>query len=81
MIELYLLAYLRPDIYSSNESESKALEHVSQLAKVAEGTFELYSARRQIERYKEWFFQYEEIGRLLPLVDKILDAMPDIDTC
>lgn len=76
LIELFLLGWLRPDLCTNAECRTKALYHAEQLSKVAAGTFDLYSARRQIERYSEWFQDYESIQALVPLAKEVLEVLP-----
>jgi hypothetical protein len=58
------------------EAERLALEHAQQLVELTgRDSFEIYSTRRQIQRYVEWFAHIAGIKPLLPLAERILQKL------
>jgi hypothetical protein len=85
IIELYLLASVmgpgdgRPD---RKESEKRALRYTDQLVDIAgRDTFEVYSTRRQILRYLEWFGGpngFSDIGEsAYSVAEKLFQRLPE----
>ena len=81
LIELYLLALL-PDFQSllpEGEAERRAKQHTEQLLEIAGWkSFEVYSTRRQIARYLEWYngMVPKYFGHLVKVAHEIFDYFP-----
>jgi hypothetical protein len=81
LIELYLLSLL-PDLKSSiapGEATRLAIEHADQLLSIAGwDSFEVYSTRRQMLRYLEWYNELAEayLGPLSVLAERIFNRLP-----
>jgi len=78
LIELYLLAYLRPDIVTNEIARDKALEYARQLEALGEDSIDVYTTRRQIERYTDWFNVYKDqaLDTLVTLANEVLKELP-----
>jgi hypothetical protein len=81
LIELYLLSLLPElgDLLPANDAQRLAFEHVDQLVDIAgRGSFEVFSTRRQMLRYLEWYGPLTEphLGLLTGLAEQIFDRFP-----
>lgn len=55
-----------------------AEEHAYTLIEIAgRGSFEVYSTRRQLMRYKNWYNHIAELGTLHKVIERVLDAFPE----
>jgi len=81
LIELYLLSLL-PDLKSSiapGEATRLAIEHADQLLSIAGwDSFEVYSTRRQMLRYLEWYNELagDYLAPLAGLAEQIFNRLP-----
>jgi hypothetical protein len=81
LIELYLLSLLSDiaGVLSPGEPERRAIEHANQLIDIAgRDSFEVYSTRRQMVRYIEWYKDLTSsyLLPLLPLAEQIFERFP-----
>jgi hypothetical protein len=81
LIELYLLSLL-PEftgVLPDNKAEERAIEHVDQLIDIARwDSFQVYSTRRQMLRYLEWYQPMTEnsLNLLSGVAERIFDRFP-----
>jgi hypothetical protein len=81
LVELYLLARAmgpggaRPD---STEAADKALAHARELVAAAGGSsFEVYSTRRQMVRYVDWYAKLADLHDAPGLAERLVNVLPD----
>ncbi|HEV2131405.1 MAG TPA: CHAT domain-containing protein [Longimicrobiaceae bacterium] len=81
LMELYLLSLImerREDWPDENTARSRALEHADSLIDIAGRlSFEVYSTRRQIFRYVQWFAEISTIGPAHALAEQIFEKFPE----
>ncbi|HEX9930703.1 MAG TPA: CHAT domain-containing protein [Pyrinomonadaceae bacterium] len=86
LIELYMLssaifdkAEKTPDVQKIlNEAQDQAIKYTNTLVDIAEpDSFEIYSTRRQILRYIEWFGKISDLGDIPEVAKKIFKILPD----
>jgi hypothetical protein len=81
LIELFLLSLL-PDLkgsIASGEATRLAIEHADQLLSIAGwDSFEVYSTRRQMLRYLEWYNELagDYLAPLAGLAEQIFNRLP-----
>ena len=81
LIELYLLSLL-PELrgeVAASEAKRRAIEHTDQLTDTAGwNSFEVYSTRRQILRYLEWYQELAGtyLSPLMSLAEQIFERLP-----
>jgi len=81
LIELYLLSLaMKPDNDRPPvpEAERRALQYTDALVDFAgRDSFEVYSTRRQVLRYIEWFNEISNLGAATVLAEKIFQRFPE----
>jgi hypothetical protein len=86
LIELYLLALIfsprqeaaHEDLPNPAEARKQALEYTDAFIELAgRNSFSVYSTRRQMVRYIEWFGKIAELGPLPGLAEEIFEKFPD----
>jgi hypothetical protein len=81
LVELYLLSLLMPvghDRSSPDEAGRRALKCAHELIAVAgRDSFEVYSTRRQILRYIEWFGPLANLTPLIALAEQLYHALSE----
>jgi hypothetical protein len=82
LIELYLLSMTMKDDKDRpepEEAERRALQYTDALVDIAgRDSFEVYSTRRQILRYLEWFRVISDLGNpLIKLAERIFERFPE----
>jgi hypothetical protein len=81
LLELYLLALIMddyPDRPNGKEAERLALEHADSLIDLSgRDSFEVYSTRRQIFRYIEWFREIADIEAMIPVAQQVFQKFPE----
>lgn len=80
LIELYLLSLLMPNVGlpDADQAAIRADEHTNELLDIADhGSFEVYSTRRQIFRYVQWFAEMADLAPLTALAETIFNKFPD----
>jgi hypothetical protein len=81
LIELYLLALLLPEGQGrphAAEAERLALQYTGNLLSVSRPrSFQVYSTRRQLLRYVEWFNTIAELDALTGVAEKILSMIEE----
>lgn len=81
LLELYLLSLImepHPERPAAPEAARLALEHADSLIDLAgRDSFEVYSTRRQIFRYVEWFKQISAIEPMMPVAKQIFEKFPE----
>jgi hypothetical protein len=81
LIELCLLALkmkINNDQIKEGEAEDLAIKYTNALVDIAEpDSFEVYSTRRQILRYIEWFGKISDLGSIPKVADNIFKKIPD----
>ena len=82
LIELYVLSVARDlKLHATKEAEQLALDHVDDLVDIAgRRSFEVYSTRRQMRRYFEWFnsFAVSALGPAVGLARTMLEVAEEI---
>jgi hypothetical protein len=84
LIELYTLA-LFPELEKVGvtdpvDARAKALDHARELvAKAGADSFEVYSTRRQMLRYVDWYAEEADLGDVTGLADAICSALPETE--
>ena len=80
LIELYVLSVARDlKLHATKEAEQLALDHVDDLVDIAgRRSFEVYSTRRQMRRYFEWFnsFAVPALGPAVGLARTMFKKLP-----
>jgi hypothetical protein len=78
LAELYLLALLPPLDVPAARAEALAKRYAEELVRMAPDSFEVYLARREIERYTNLFqFRgFPELKPLAELAEKLLRIVP-----
>ena len=80
LIELYLLAPLEPDLrkrFSNVLLAERAATRAQELRdRAGVSAFALYSTRRQILRYADWYTEIADIRPLAGTAARILDILP-----
>lgn len=84
LVELYLLTLnmpAHPQRPSPDEAEERALKNVDHLLDLTgRDSFKIYSTRRQIQRYVEWYAHVCTLDpTLLALAGKVLEKLPPED--
>jgi hypothetical protein len=81
LTELYLLSLMidAPNSrFEQGKAEKWALKHTEDLIETAGwGSFEVYSAWRQILRYVEWFSKISDLGPATGLAEQIFNRFPE----
>ena len=82
LVELYLLENFQTPAKAGAKGKarvnSNAVQRARELVDAAgPNSFEVYSTRRQMLRYKTWYSKIARLGALMPTVDKVLDVIPD----
>lgn len=82
MIELYLLSLILPadllDLPPDGTATQLALQHTDMLIDLSgRESFTVYSTRRQMLRYIEWFSAISNVGNLVGLAEQIFDRFPE----
>lgn len=81
LIELCLLALkmkINNDQIKEGEAKDLAVKYTNALVDIAEpDSFEVYSTRRQILRYIEWFGKISDLGSIPNVADNIFKKIPD----
>lgn len=81
LIELYLLALLLsrvPDMPPPDQLKDYAYRHARDLVnRAGSDSFEVYSTRRQIVRYIDWYSEIANLGDLPQAARGVLDALPE----
>jgi hypothetical protein len=81
LVELYLLSLIMlpdNDLPPLPEAQQRALEYADALVDFAgRNAFEVYSTRRQILRYLEWFNNISNIAPLIGLAEQIFERFPE----
>jgi hypothetical protein len=80
LIELYVLTPFPElhDIANSNHAEAMASAYAEGLvAKAGADSFAVYSTRRQILRYVDWYAQEAELGDVARLAQVVLGILPE----
>src|SRR5215468_10108935 len=77
LIELYLLSLIMPlnnERPAPQEARRRALELADALIDIAgRDSFEVYSTRRQIFRYIQWYGEISTLGPLIGLAEEIFN--------
>lgn len=80
LLELYLLSLImepnddRPD---AREAQRLSLEHADALTDIAgRDSFEVYSTRRQIFRYIQWYTEISDLTPLIGLAEQLFSKFP-----
>jgi hypothetical protein len=79
LAELYLLSLAMPDaqLVDGDEARRQALEHIDALIETApRDSFYVYSTRRQMFRYLEWYGAIADLSPLTGLAEMIFDRLP-----
>ena len=86
LIELHLLQLLTPNTANAEDPEyflrtkERAKEYAQRLCRMAPDSFDIYSTRRQLKRYVEWFSEYETgFNQLSGVADEIAIILPDLE--
>ena len=80
LIELYVLApfLLLHDVSSRGEAGAKASDYARELvAKAGADSFSVYSTRRQMLRYVDWYTKEAELGDVADLAAVVLKVLPE----
>jgi hypothetical protein len=80
LIELYVLAPFREltDVTTPKEAEANALSYTRELvAKAGADSFEVYSTRRQMLRYVDWYTKEAELGEVACLAKIVSEVLPE----
>jgi hypothetical protein len=81
LIELCLLALkmkINNDQIKEGEAKDLAIKYTNALVEIAEpDSFEVYSTRRQILRYIEWFGKISDLGSIPSVANNIFKKIPD----
>jgi hypothetical protein len=82
LVELYLLSLVitpSTGVLKPNEAERRALQYADALVDIAgRDSFEVYSTRRQILRYIDWFGEISNFGpSVRALAEKIFQRFPE----
>lgn len=81
LIELYLLSLvMKPDNDrpEPEEAERRALQHTDSLVDIGgRDSFHVYSTRRQILRYIDWFSEISNLEPAIGLAEKIFQRFPE----
>jgi hypothetical protein len=80
LIELYVLSVARDlKLHARKDAEQRGLKHVTDLVDIAGArSFEVYSTRRQMRRYFEWFntFAAPTLGPAVGLAQTMFNKLP-----
>jgi hypothetical protein len=83
LVELYLLGMLIPEPlkeFGLEELKNRAGQRARDLVNHAgPDSFEVYSTRRQILRYVEWYSEMAPLGQLVNAAKAVLDLLPETD--
>jgi hypothetical protein len=82
LIELYVLApFLQlHDVSNRDEVGGKASDYARELvAKAGADSFEVYSTRRQMLRYVDWYTKEAKLGDVANLATMVLKVLPETD--
>ena len=80
LIELYVLAPFLPlhDVSNRGEAGAKASDYARELvAKAGADSFSVYSTRRQMLRYVDWYTKEAELGDVADLAAVVLKVLPE----
>jgi hypothetical protein len=81
LLELYMLSFLVPEIDPVTlNAEKQAFRHAERLIEIAGAeSFEVYSTRRQIGRYLEWFdpLTNHQLGKVPALAETLFQILPE----
>lgn len=81
LIELYLLSMIIPfndALPNPDKAELQALDHTDSLIAIAgRNSFDVYSTRRQVLRYVEWFSEIADLNQIPRIAIRIFERFPD----
>lgn len=85
LIELYLLALAEPSWSAlapnalADLAVRRAQDLVDRVGREPESSFEIYSTRRQLLRYDDWYTEIATLDAMVPALERTLDVLPRTD--
>ncbi|WP_247237209.1 CHAT domain-containing protein [Telluribacter sp. SYSU D00476] len=79
LIELYLLSKVIPSLFQVSENAAQlSQDHTDALINISgRKSFAVYSTRRQILRYVEWYSEFCDIQPVAQLAEQVFDRFPE----